>query len=200
MIHLDPRHVLIVESQDATAEPLRLRIMPGELGTAQTIAAMHAVIDDAQRSPLIAALAQDVRETAREAYGGADRMIDFAEGRVPAWACALWQWVQAHIEFRSDGRAELLRHPHRLMEQIVRHRRALADCDDQTVFHASLFRRMGWPYRIVTVGPRDGDWRHVYAALDDEGRVIAFDPQDTDRPGQHPPAPFRRVWAQETHR
>lgn len=171
---------LVIDAGTADAEPMRLAIPPGDEGTEATIQAMRAVIDTTRLSGVVASAARDAAEEATE------------HPLLTSPAQALFDWMRRRIEFRPDPRGtEYLRHPDRIIQEIVRSGRAEADCDDQTMLSAAMLRELGYEPVIVTARTDpEGDYRHVYAGLRQPfhapNEFIAFDPQECDRVGQNP--------------
>jgi hypothetical protein len=121
-----------------------------------------------------------------------------------ARCAALWRWVKNKIQFKQDRdlsapleRAGLARHP--VVEVLVRpidiSRGASAgDCDDFSMYLASLLTASGIPCSFVTVAAdphQPENFSHVYIAAYPNGRRIPLDSSHGEAPGWEVPYPSR---------
>ncbi len=130
----------------------RAPLLSGEAGTAQTIALMRELIDEAVADAGFVRFAVDLVRSV-PAYD------DLAE------AHAVYKWVQGHIRFTKDPvTKEKLYPPQELLN--IR----AGDCDDISMLLAALLIALGYPARLITLAANPsspGDFSHVYV----EGEV-----------------------------
>lgn len=158
------------------SEPL----MDGEAGTAQTIALMRQLVDEALRDPVFVRLATDI-------VRGAPAFDDFAEAQ------ALYNWVRANIRFTKDPvTKEKLYPPQELLK--IR----AGDCDDISMLLGAFLMAVGYPARLVTVGANQNapdQFSHVYVEGQIGGQWIPMDPARFDSQfGMPPPVVTRKRW------
>ena len=157
----------------------------GEAGTAQTIARMRQLVDEALHDPSIVRLAKDIVRN------------------VPAFdeageAQAIYNWVSTHIRFTKDVvNKELLYAPTDLLKV------GAGDCDDISMLMATLLMAIGYPARMVTVAANataPDQFSHVYVEAEvpaGSGQWIAMDAARPDSMfGFEPPVYSRkRAWS-----
>lgn len=151
--------------------PAVIDLPPGEPGTDATAEAMRAIIDDAQRSRAVQAIAKLV-------------------GRSPS---ALWSFLRERVAFQADPRgSELLRLPDDMLREIETRGLAVGDCDDRTMLGAAIAKAAGWPVAIVVMTPLPNDpvFRHVLFAIRAQQGWMSMDAQEGFQPGTWP-APER---------
>lgn len=152
-------------------------LLDGDAGTMQTLGAMWAIIDDAANAPRVKQLASNLYVT----HSG--------KHHIGYSVCNLFDWMKA-IRFKADPwQVEHLQHPDVLFDQLRDKGRIDADCDCASMLAASVLRNFGLEPVLMVMG-RDptGNYQHVCAGFRDPdgGPDIAFDPQETDRPGALP--------------
>lgn len=165
-----------------TITPYRTPLLSGDPGTAQTVALMRHLMDEALRDPSIIRLAKDI-------VRGVPAFDEMGEAQ------ALYNWVYSNIRFTKDPvNKEALYPPAELLK--IR----AGDCDDIAMLLGALLMALGYPARLITVSanPSDpGQFSHVYVEGEIGGVWI---PMDAARPdsvfGQAPPSYFRkRAWS-----
>lgn len=163
---------------------------PGEDGTAATIAAMQAAVDDALTDPVSARLLEqfETRRMPRDPELNVGQRVFF-------------MLKPAFKFFRDPEGVELLRTPSYLALQTLfltpGSGRVGADCDDLAMLGAALLARAGKKPVLVTVGRRQGGrFEHVLFGIQERGRVMYLDPQETELPGLMPYNVKKvRVWS-----
>jgi hypothetical protein len=154
--------------------PLSLRIPEGEAGTLATLEAMSAVVDDAQRSPLVVQVAATIAASAPNR--------DYA-----AQLLALDQLCRDVFIFKPDSWGyEDIRHPDQLITEIRNNGRTACDCDDVSTFGASIIRALGRkPFFCACRRYVDGPFVHVHFGVSiANGQMIPLDPQERIPAGQ----------------
>jgi hypothetical protein len=130
----------------------RAPLLSGEAGTAQTIALMRSLIDEAVADAGFVRFAVDLIRNV-QAYD------DLGE------AHAVYKWVQGHIRFTKDPvTKEKLYPPQELLN--IR----AGDCDDISMLLAAFLIALGYPARLITLAANPAspsEFSHVYV----EGEV-----------------------------
>lgn len=164
------------------------QIGPNDDGTADTIAAMQALVDDALNDPptrgrlnSIVSLMPNIRPTP----------LDFAS--------ALYRWFRRHVAFERDPIGlELIRSPGDVLDQIDNTDQARVDCDDLATLGAALIAAKGGRPVLITVG-RGQRFQHVFFGFQWGGvppNILPLDPQEGNPPGQWPTDARRtRLWS-----
>lgn len=158
---------------------------------AATIDAMRAyAIADANTTDIH----RDVANACRESVGQIER------------CAALWRWVKQKIRFKEDRslsapieRAGLARHP--VVEVLVRpidisRGAPYGDCDDFSMYLASLLTACGIPCSFVTVAAdsrQPENYSHVYVAAYPNGQRVPLDSSHGEYPGWEVPRYTRRT-------
>lgn len=77
------------------------------------------------------------------------------------------QWLTQAVRFVPDPVGlELIRTPHRMLEDLLRQGFAQGDCDDVATLAAALGKAVGSPARFRVIGFRaEGPYQHVYTEL-----------------------------------
>ena len=161
----------------------RQTIGDGDLGTAQTLAAMAALIREGVATPI-------VREAAADILNG------IASNDWHGQAEAVREWVADHVMFTHDPAGiELLQSPEFLLRAIASNGYATGDCDDISLLSGALIGSVGWSVSLVTVAFLGSDaYSHVYTSatpptanfVDSAGNPIWIE-FDTSRPMQELP-------------
>jgi hypothetical protein len=157
-------------------------LLAGEAGTAQTVAHMRELVDQALRDPALIRFATDL-------VRGAPAYDDAAEAQ------AIYDWVRGHIRFTKDPVGKEKLYPPAELLKI-----RAGDCDDISMLLATLVMAVGYPARLVTVsanGSAPDQFSHVYIEAEVQGQWI---PLDAARPeaifGSEPPMYYRkRAWS-----
>lgn len=163
----------------------RAPLADGTAGTAQTIALMRKLVDDAVKDPQFVRFAVDLVRN----------VPDYDEyGEV----FALFEWVRGNIRYTKDPvTVEKLYPPAELLK--IR----AGDCDDISMLMGALAIALGYPARLVTVAAdasAPNEFSHVYTEVEmpaGSGNWIAT---DAARPnsslGLEPPVYYRkRAWS-----
>lgn len=164
---------------------------------------------DQQVADTIALMKQYAIEDAstQEIKSDAFRACGFlADSLAPASRCAaLWQWVKNKIQFRQDAqlsapieKAGIADFP--VVEVLVRpldisRGAKQGDCDDFSMYLASLLTACGIPCSFVTVAAdsqQPGLFSHVYIAAYPNGQRIPLDSSHGQAPGWEVPTFTRR--------
>ena len=163
----------------------RVPLLNGEQGTAQTIALMRKLVDEALND------AQFVRQ-AIEIVRGVAAFDDLGELH------ALYRWVKGHIRYTKDPvTKEKLYPPQELLK--IR----AGDCDDISMLLGALAIAIGYPARLITVSANaqsPEEFSHVYVEAEapaGSGNWVPMDAARLDSEfGAEPPAYFRkRAWS-----
>jgi Transglutaminase-like superfamily len=162
----------------------RVPLLNGEQGTAQTIALMRKLVDEALND------AQFVRQ-AIEIVRGVAAFDDLGELH------ALYRWVKGHIRYTKDPvTKEKLYPPQELLK--IR----AGDCDDISMLLGALAIAIGYPARLITVSANaqsPEEFSHVYveAEAPGSGNWVPMDAARLDSEfGAEPPTYFRkRAWS-----
>lgn len=172
---------LILQIQDDGTLTTIGRTAKGERGTAQTVAALWAVVQDAAQDRSVRTLAQKIGNPV-----------------------ALYHWVRAHQIFAPDPRGkEVIRTPAMLIRQVSRGGvggKFRGDCDDVAALGCAILAALGFRPVVSTVGatPRElgGRFQHIFFgfAAPVVGGVVLMDPQEGFPPGGLPTFPMARLW------
>jgi len=159
------------------------RLGGGDDGINATVAAMLAVVQDAVRSPDVAALAKALPSDGAifNVLRGAQRFV------------------------RDPAEAELIRTPDVLAHEFAALGSMTGDCDDLACLGAALLAIQGTLPVLITVGRRPaglgGRLEHVFFGhlIDMRGEttranVFPLDPQETHAPGEWPRVPRVRIF------
>jgi hypothetical protein len=163
----------------------RAPLLNGEPGTAQTIALMRRLVDEALADP------QFVRQ-AIEIVRAVPAYDDFAEAE------ALYRWVKRHIRFTKDPVTKEKLYPPQELLKI-----GAGDCDDIAMLLGAFLMAIGYNARLVTVSANrenPTDFSHVYVEGEvppGSGNWIPMDAAHIDSEfGTEPPTYFRkRAWS-----
>ena len=163
----------------------RTPLLSGESGTAQTVALMRNLIDDATTDPEFVRFAVDM-------VRGVPAYHDMAEAQ------AVYDWVKQNIRFTKDPISKEKLYPPRELLKI-----RAGDCDDISMLIAALLFALGYPARLVTIAAdpnQPEEFSHVYveAEVPPGSNVwIAVDAARSDSQfGVEPPNYFRkRAWS-----
>jgi hypothetical protein len=158
----------------------------GDSQTSATIAMMRQYALEDAGSPEIRADAYQARMEcpdcgpAEAACGWVNRRVQFQRDEVTA---APWQ-AEAMGAAPDDVFVEALIRP-RDMSVLCSAGRAIGDCDDFSMYTASLLTAMGVPCAFVTVAadPDSDQYSHVYVAGYPNGQRIALDTSHGEYPG-----------------
>lgn len=172
-------------NQQPSSAAYRTPLLTGEPGTAQTVALMRRLIDDALADSQFVRTAIDIVRSVRA-------FDDFGEAE------ALYSWVKRHIRFTKDPVTKEKLYPPQELLKI-----GAGDCDDISMLLGAFLLAVGYPARLITVSAnRDNpsEFSHVYV----EGEVPPgsgqWVPMDAARAnsefGVEPPTYFRkRAWS-----
>ncbi len=171
------------------------QIGPNDDGTADTIAAMQALVDEAL--------------TDAHTRGRLNRIVEMMPSTRPHvidFAQALYAWCRRFVAFERDPVGEeLIRSPADVLDQIDRQDQARVDCDDLATLGAALSAARGARPVFITVG-RGQRFQHVFWGLVTDTRaftaridpwnVLPMDPQEGNAPGHWPTDARRtRIWS-----
>lgn len=183
---LDALVPIFVTPQPAPASlGYRAPLLSGDEGTAQTVAVMRQLIDEALSDAGFVRKAVDIVRTVA-AYD------DFGE------AHAIFAWVRQNIRFTKDPvTKEKLYPPTELLK--IR----AGDCDDISMLIAAFGMALGYAARLITIGASQqnpGEFSHVYVELEvppGSGNWVPMDAARIDSEfGLAPPAYTRkRAWS-----
>lgn len=156
----------------------------GDEGTAETIAAIQAIIDHACFIAPGSAMVQNIAR---------DLMVA-ANNDVQSFALELWHWARNSVSFKRDpSQVELVRHPRTLLESIAKSGQALCDCDDLATLLASIIAAAGSRPVLITVGKlrRPAHFAHIFVGIYLGGElaaqnIIPLDPQENTPAGSWP--------------
>ncbi len=180
----------LVITQDGRAESVGTIAM-GDEGTAQTIAAMQAVIDVAAFGPKSRPALQAIATQLRPEDGPEE------------FAARLYAWCQSRVKFKKDPRTtELIRTPAELIAQINAKGQAECDCDCLAVLACAIIAVANYRPVLITVGRTlQGRFEHVYFGIRrgaelTAANVMPLDPQEKTPIGQWSPKGKRvRLWS-----
>lgn len=159
-------------------------LLNGEAGTAQTIALLRRLVDQALEDPAI------IRK-AIEIVRGVPAFDDLGEVQ------AIYDWVKTHIRYTKDPvTKEKLYPPAELLK--IR----AGDCDDISTLINVFATSLGYPSRWVTISTQadsPAEFTHVYSEVEvppGSKNWVALDAARLDsRFGEEPPFYFRkRAW------
>jgi hypothetical protein len=163
----------------------RAPLLGGEAGTAQTIALMRQLIDQALADAEFVRLTVDIVRSV-PAYD------DLGEAE------SLYNWVKSHIRYTKDPvTKEKLYPPTELLK--IR----AGDCDDISMLLGAMLLALGYPARLITISANPDDpseFSHVYVEGEIPPGSGQWVPLDAARPnskfGEEPPIYFRkRAWS-----
>jgi transglutaminase superfamily protein len=163
----------------------RVPLLNGEQGTAQTVALMRKLVDEALND------AQFVRQ-AIEIVRGVAAFDELGELN------ALYRWVKRNIRYTKDPvTKEKLYPPQELLK--VR----AGDCDDISMLLGALAIAIGYPARLITISAsaqHPEEFSHVYVEAEapaGSGQWVPLDAARLDAQfGEEPPHYYRkRAWS-----
>lgn len=126
----------------------------GELGIRQTLAKMVALANAAQLDPMI-------RDQAALAMSGCP------QGHKVCIAHALLNWVSRMVRYVPDpADHELLHDPRLIARGIAERKMVYGDCDDMSLYLATLLKAVGLQPSFRAVGYNGRPWQHVYVVFD----------------------------------
>jgi transglutaminase-like putative cysteine protease len=114
-------------------------LLPGDQGTAQTLAAMRRLVNESLTD-------LKLRTVALQSVEGCGRNLECQYRALRRWLVSHWQFV------RDPSGIELIHRPERLLDQIRTQGYALGDCDDAAILGAALGKIVGFPARFVVLG------------------------------------------------
>lgn len=172
---------LLLQIQDDGTLSTLGTIAKGERGTAQTVAALWAVVKESAQASSVRTLAQKIQ-----------------------YPSTLYAWLRAHQVYAPDPRGkEVIRTPEMLLRQVSRGGiggKFRGDCDDVAALGCAILAAMGYRPVVSTVGatPRElgGRYIHIFFgyAAPTAGGVVLMDPQEGFPPGGLPTFPLARLW------
>lgn len=159
-------------------------LLNGEAGTAQTIAVMRRLVDQALEDPSI------VRK-AIEIVRGVPAFDEVGEVR------AIYDWVRRNIRYTKDPTTKEKLYPPAELLKI-----RAGDCDDISTLINVFASALGYPARWITISTQadnPSEFTHVYSEIEvpaGSGNWIALDAARLDAQfGEEPPFYFRkRAW------
>jgi len=172
----------IIEIIAPDGSAMRVPLAGGDDGVADTVEAMTKIVLNAHERE---ATKQQAWEITRGLPGVAAKLE------------ALFRWFRERIAFCRDPKTvERIQHPELLLFEIMNTGTACVDCDESATLAAALILGAGLKPVFVTVSETaKGNFTHVYAGVRvPDGRVIAFDPQETAAVGEEAPHKRRKVW------
>jgi transglutaminase-like putative cysteine protease len=176
-----------------TVEPLSL---DPDTQIAQTIERMHTLVREDAASPVIQREMREIRERVRETGQS------YVEG--------VFQWVKGRLRFQKDEvnagpvwSMGALGTDGVIAESLVRpvdmanlpEGRKVGDCDDYSMYTASLLEAAGIPWKFATVAANAQDpevYSHVYVVAYPNGQRIPLDTSHGAYVGWEAPRPFRK--------
>jgi hypothetical protein len=136
------------------------RLLPGDLGTDQTIREMERLVDKGRADLVV----NDAAIRIIRAAGVAPK--DYARE-----VTALFRYVRDKVRYVKDPiSVELV---HSAAETL---KRRAGDCDDKAVLLATLLQSVGHKTRFQVVATRPGDFHHVLIQAQVGGRWVPLDP------------------------
>lgn len=175
---------LTVQGPPGTIDRLIHKLPRGDDGTAATIGAMRALVEESAGHHWIAGVVEGI----------------FAATRAPEFPASVFWYLKRGTRFQRDPPGlEVLQNPVKLAGLIAEaHQRgiwAFADCDDLAILGATLLKAGGYKPVFVTIARTARvNFEHVYFGYLDGPRVIVLDPQETERPGEEVAAARRQLW------
>lgn len=163
----------------------RTPLLSGEAGTAQTVAVMRRLVDQAQADPTFVRFVVDLVR-AVPAYD------DLGETR------QLYEWVRQNIRYTKDPVSKEKLYPPQELLKI-----RAGDCDDLAMLLGAMGLTLGYPARLITISAdpeNPQEFSHVYLELEVPPGSGQWIPLDAARPGAQygvePPFYFRKkAWS-----
>lgn len=152
-------------------------IPSGPRGTAATLRVMESLVESGSRDPGVVLYAQEVVRNCPE-YGKRAEVE------------AILASARRTMRYTNEG-IETVKHPTFILEEIRRKGRAVMDCDDVSVWVATLLRAVGlWTrFKVIQDDPRE--YTHVFLEVNLDGAWVPIDPiARRMRVGQEPPGLF----------
>jgi hypothetical protein len=135
----------------------------GDVGSAQTLAAMRSLVEQAQASQIVQAAVTQALDGTPEKNANAE-------------AAALVGWLRAHYRYQNDPvNVELVRDPRYALRQIQLSGTFAGDCDDASTLLAALLETAGYSTRFVLQGEAGQDFQHVLVEADLDGTWTPID-------------------------
>lgn len=176
-----------------TDDTLRMPIADDDRSTAQTIAAMRAVVHDAAQ------------------YGPYTSRLATACAKRGHTIKTLYEFIREYVNFRPDKfGTEQLHHPEYLLAQLAGETRTpsnigedgklLCDCDDVAMLGAAVLLTAGMrPFFVTIARTANEPYKHVHYAVwfgDSFGQsvIIPCDPQERLPIGTWTPSARRATW------
>lgn len=126
----------------------------GEAGVKQTLSTMARLSRNAMLDPLI-------RDQAARVVAQCPR------GNIHCYGSALMSWVNRRMRFVPDPEGvEALHDPRMVARAIEAGKLVYGDCDDQSMYLASLLKAVGRKPIFRAVGYNGKPWQHVYVVCD----------------------------------
>ena len=150
----------------ADAPPTRIRPFTDPSDTVRTMIEL-CVGDRGERSTLVRNVKDHIiREVQPKDY--------FSE------ILAVRNWVHEHCKYSNDALGvEQIQDPERICDQVIKHGKAVMDCDEIALIIGTLCRQLGREVEFVIVGfGRPGSYSHVFARVKEpkSGKWIVVDP------------------------
>lgn len=163
----------------------RAPLLSGEAGTAQTVAVMRQLVDQAQADPQFVRFVVDL-------VRGVQAYDDMGEAE------AIYRWVQTNIRYTKDPVSKEKLYPPQELLKI-----RAGDCDDISMLLGAMGLVLGYPARLATIGANPNspqEFSHVFVELEVPPGSGQWLPLDAARPGAQfgiePPFYFRKkVWS-----
>jgi transglutaminase superfamily protein len=158
-------------------------LLDGDRGTAQTIAVIRKLVDQALKDPF-------VHQAALSIVGGAQQYDESAEAQ------QIFAWVLQNIRYTRDPVGKEVLRPARVILQL-----GAGDCDDiNGILLPSLLGVVGIETRVVTIASNIADpnqFSHIYCEALVDGAWIPLDAARSGTAyGSAPPNFYRkRVWS-----
>jgi hypothetical protein len=135
----------------------------GDAGSAQTLAAMRSLVEQAQASQIVQAAVTQALDGTPEKNANVE-------------AAALVGWLRAHYRYQNDPvNVELVRDPRYALRQIQLSGTFAGDCDDASTLLAALLETAGYSTRFVLQGEAGQDFQHVLVEADLDGTWTPID-------------------------
>jgi Transglutaminase-like superfamily len=135
----------------------------GDAGSAQTLAAMRSLVDQAQASQIVQAAVTAALDGTPEKDANAE-------------AAAIVGWLRARFRYQNDPvNVELVRDPRYALRQIQLSGTFAGDCDDASTLLAALLETAGYETRFILQGVPGQDFQHVLVEADLNGTWTPID-------------------------
>jgi len=94
-----------------------------------------------------------------------DLALEVTSGDLDDAISAIFEFVRDNVTYTPDPEDRELFISPRIMVELIREGRAYGDCDDMSLFTASLLSSIGYRTKIIVLALEDDEYDHAIAAV-----------------------------------